>query len=310
MAAIDWVLYALAVVIWGSTWLAMTFQLGVVAPEISLVYRYVLATVLLFVFCLLWRAPLRFDRRTHVQFVGLGVTLFGLNYLATYWAQQYITSALNALAFSSMVWMNIVLARIFFKAPISLAATTGAAMGMAGVVLMFWPRISHLNLGDETVLGASFCLFGALTASFGNMLSQKSQRQGTPVLGSTAWAMFYGTLFLATFAILRDQPWIFDMRPGYLISLGYLAVFGSVIGFLAYLKLLGRIGAERAGYAVVMFPIVALCLSVWFEGLNLDGTMLVGVGLILLGNVFILGRKSTAPRALPLDNSVPVKTQP
>jgi drug/metabolite transporter (DMT)-like permease len=68
-------------------------------------------------------------------------------------------------------------------------------------------------------------------------------------------------------------------------------VFGSIIAFGAYLTLLGRIGAHRAGYAMVLFPVVALVLSMLFEGLKLDATILLGTCLVLAGNMFVLRRR-------------------
>ena len=77
-------LYAITVLIWGSTWLAIEFQLGVVAPEVSVTYRYLLAAALLFVWCLTQKKSLRFDLKSHLFFLGLGLLLFCINYIAAY----------------------------------------------------------------------------------------------------------------------------------------------------------------------------------------------------------------------------------
>ena len=100
--------------------------------------------------------------------------------------------------------------------------------------------------------------------------------------------MFYGALLSAITSLLAGHEFAFDWSPGYVISLAYLSVFGSIVAFGAYLTLLGRIGAHKAGYAMVMFPVVALILSTLFEGLELDWTILVGTLLVLVGNVFVL----------------------
>ena len=73
-------LFAIATLIWGSTWLAITFQLGVVEPEVSVVYRFALAAVILFVWCAVRGQRLRFQPRTHAWLALQGSTLFGLNY--------------------------------------------------------------------------------------------------------------------------------------------------------------------------------------------------------------------------------------
>lgn len=282
-------LYVVAVLAWGSTWLAISFQLGTVAPEVSLVYRYALASAVLFAWCLLRGLPLAFDRRAHGRFALLGVFLFSLNYIGTYSAQQYITSALNAVTFSTMMWMNVLNSRWFFGTRIEPRVYVGAGLGMLGIITLFWPQIRVISWSDQTIVGMSLCLGGALLASLGNMVSQRAQREQLPVVQANAWGMFYGTLVLLVAALVQGKAFIFDTSAAYVGSLVYLALVGSILAFGVYLKLLGRIGAHRAGYAVVMFPVVAFALSYWFEDLQITSSLMLGVALILLGNVVVLG---------------------
>jgi len=282
-------LYAAAVLIWGSTWLLINFQLGTVAPEVSVVYRYAIATVLLMAFALIRGLRLSFGLRYHLVFVLLGLFLFSFNYIATYSAQMYIPSALNAVAFSTMVWMNILNSRLFFGTRIEPKVWLGASLGMAGVVVLFWPQVSTVSLSDKTLIGASLCLSGALLASFGNMVSHRAQGRGLPVLQANAWGMFYGTLITAAVAWRKGLPFNFEYTFSYVSSLLYLAIFGSIVAFGCYLKLVGRIGPAKAGYAVVMFPVVAFVLSVLFENLPIEAHIVIGVALVLLGNLVILG---------------------
>lgn len=282
-------LYAITVLIWGSTWFAIEFQLGVVPPEVSLVYRYAAAALLLFGWCRYKGLSLRFRAREHVWFALLGLLLFGLNYVLAYRAQIYVTSALTAIAFSAIVWMNIVNARLIFGARASARVLFGAVLGVSGIVTLFVPQIGDLSLSDSVLIGSLLAVGGALVASFGNMASQGAQRAGLPVMQSNAWGMFYGALFNTGVALYAGHPFVFDFSVGYVVSLVYLSVFGSIVAFGAYLTLLGRIGAHRAGYAMVMFPVVALTLSALFEGLRIDATIVVGTALVLAGNLFVLG---------------------
>jgi drug/metabolite transporter (DMT)-like permease len=283
-------LYILTVVIWGSTWIAINFQLGEVPPEVSLVYRCGLAAAILFAWCAAKGIRLKFNLKAHVRFAQLGVLLFGLNYIATYSAQQYISSALNAVAFSTMVWMNILNARLFFGTRLEASVIAGASLGVLGVVVLFWPEIQGYQVGDRSLYGAMLCLGGALLASLGNMVSQRSQKLKLPVVASNAWGMAYGAVFCAVVALRQGHPFVFEMSLPYVSSLLFLALFGSVIAFGCYLTLLGRIGAHRAGYVVVLFPVVAVVLSMAFEGLTLEWHLLVGIALVLIGNAVILGK--------------------
>lgn len=287
-------LYALTVLIWGSTFFAIEFQLGVVAPEVSLVYRYAAAALLLFGWSRFRGLPLRFALRNHVWFMMLGVLLFGLNYVLTYNSQIYVTSALAAIAFSSMVWMNIINSRIFFGVKAGRGVLFGALLGAIGMYFLFAPQISEISFSDTVFFGSCLALLGALTASFGNMVSQALQKADLPVVQTNAWGMFYGTLFMGVVALANGREFTFEWSAAYVSSLAYLTVFGSIVAFGAYLTLLGRIGAHKAGYAMVMFPVVALLLSTLFEGLEITTTTVFGTLLVLTGNVFVLKTRRTA----------------
>jgi drug/metabolite transporter (DMT)-like permease len=288
-------LYVVTVLIWGSTWLAIEYQLGVVAPEVSIVYRYALAATMLFLYCKIKGLPLLFNVRYHIWFALLGLFLFCLNYVMAYHAQIYITSALAAITFSMMIWINIVLSRIFFGTRAGKRVLFGALLGIVGILVLFVPRIENLSLNDDVLYGSFLALLGATMASFGNMVSQGAQKRALPVMQSNAWSMLYGAGLTAAIALYQGQTFNFDATFTYIASLGYLALFGSVIAFWAYLTLLGRIGAHKAGYATVMFPVVALFLSTLFEGLRLDLPIVLGTILVLIGNVFVLERKTRLP---------------
>ncbi len=284
-------LYVVTVLIWGSTWFAIEFQLGVVEPEVSIFYRYALASALLFAWTRYKGLGLSFSLREHGWFALLGIFLFGLNYVLAYRAQIYITSALTAIAFSAIVWMNIINARLFFGIRSQRRTIFGSVLGVVGIVVLFAPQIGDVSFTDSVFFGSVLAILGAIAASFGNMVSQGAQKHGLPVVQSNAWGMFYGALLMGAWSLLAGHPFAFDRSAGYVISLGYLAIFGSIVAFGAYLTLLGRIGAHKAGYAVVMFPVVALVLSMLFEGLRPTPSILVGTLLVLAGNVFVLGAR-------------------
>jgi drug/metabolite transporter (DMT)-like permease len=283
-------LYAITVVVWGSTWLAIEYQLGVVEPEVSIFYRYVIASLVLFIWCKYKKLELFFNVKSHLWFALLGLFLFCLNYILTYRAQVHITSALAAIVFSSMLWINIGLARLIFGVRSTARVIVGALFGIAGIVVIFAPEVEAITLTDKVFYGMLLALTGAFSASSGNMVSQGAQKRALPVVQSNAWGMFYGALITGSVAFLSGHEFNFDARFTYIASLAYLAVFGSVIAFGAYLTLLGRIGAHKAGYATVMFPVVALLLSAAFEGLRLDASILGGTTLVLLGNLLVLKR--------------------
>lgn len=300
-------LYLAAVVIWGSTWLAITFQLGKVPPEVSVAYRFALSGLILVGWCLVRRIRLRFPVRDHLLMAAQGALLFGLNYVCIYLAEGRISSGLVAVIFSLITFFNIAGTRVFFGTPTKPTTLVAAALGVGGVLLIFLPEIRRSTASLDLVAGIAVAVVATMSASFGNLLSARNQRRGIPVVQLNTFGMLYGALFVTVYAVLAGRPFTFDASVPYVLSLGYLALFGSVIAFGAYLTLIGRIGADRAGYAGAAIPIVALALSMAFEGLRLEFMGVVGIVLCVLGNILVLQRR--APAAAVRREPEPVRVQ-
>jgi drug/metabolite transporter (DMT)-like permease len=277
-------LFAIATLIWGSTWLAIKFQLGAIVPEVSVAYRFALASLLLGAWCVAFGRSLRFSLREHVFIAMQGVLLFGLNYIAVYWAERYATSGLVAVLFSTIVFMNPIGARLVFGSALTLRTLVAAALGVLGVALLFVPELAQARQGGHAALGIVLGLIATALASGGNLCATRNQRAGIPVLPGIAWGMGYGALVSALFALLQGAAWTFDFGAPYLASLLYLALFGSVVAFGAYLTLLQRVGPGPASYVAVATPIVAMLLSTLFEGYRWSPLAAFGVVLAASGN--------------------------
>ncbi len=288
-------LYLATVLIWGSTWFAIKFQLGVVAPEVSVVYRFALASLALLGFCAWRRLALRFNARAHAWMAAQGLFLFGLNYVVLYWATETLTSGLIAVVFSTIVLMNIFLAALFFAQRIEPVMVAGALAGLAGIALVFWPQLTALSERGAWQ-GVALSVLGTAFASLGNMVSQRNQGQRLPVIQSNAFGMGYGAALMAVWALARGAEWTYDPAPAYTVSMLYLVLFGSILAFGGYLTLLGRIGAARAAYAMVVFPLVALGISTLFEDYRWTPAAGTGVLLVLAGNALVIASRPGAGR--------------
>ena len=283
-------LYLITVLIWGSTWLAIKFQLGVVSPELSIAYRFGLAASILLIFSVVRRLNLRFDLKTHGFFALQGLLLFSFNYVLVYLAEGYLTSGLVAIVFSLIIIMNVIFGAIFLHNPIRLRVVIGGIVGLLGLSLVFLPELTSFDLSSEIALGIILAVIATVSASLGNVVSARNQRHKFPVVQTNAFGMLYGAGIMFLFAIFRGTQLEFDLSIGYVASLIYLAVFGSVIAFGSYLTLLGRIGLDRAAYVTILFPIIALLLSTFFEDLQWGIPQLFGVGLVLIGNAIVLNK--------------------
>lgn len=278
-------LYALVVLIWGSTWIALKMQLGIVPVEVSIAYRFGLAAVLLFAWLALsrqWRVP----RGAAVpRVLGQGLCLFSLNFVCFMHASETLASGLAAVVFSSASIWNALLARIIYGRKLAPNVLAGSALGLAGLVVLFWPELQQGS--HASWQGLLWAVGGTLCFSCGNMLSASLQAMGYKPLHTNAWGMLAGTLLIGGYALFAGLPWNFDSSWRYTGALLYLAIPGSVIAFTAYLTLVGRLGPEKAAYATVLFPIVALNISAVMEGYQWTLLGALGLVLVMAGNVLV-----------------------
>jgi len=289
-------LYLLTVLIWGTTWIALKLQLGEVAIAASIAYRFALAAAVLFAILLLSGRLQTLDRRGQLICLVQGLCLFCLNFMCFYTASQWIPSGLVAVIFSTATMWNAINARLFFKQKIAANVLLGGALGLGGLALLFWPELAGHPASRESLQGIALALLGTLFFSAGNMLSSLQQKVGLKPLTTNAWGMLYGALMLVAICLVMGTPFGFEWNSRYIGSLLYLAIPGSVIGFTAYLTLVGRMGPERAAYCTVLFPVVALNISVFVEGYQWTAPALLGLVLVMLGNVLVFRK----PKAIPM----------
>jgi len=292
-------LYAATVLFWGTSWFAIKFQLGVVAPQVSLVYRFGMAAIILLVYCLLRGKSLSMGLGTHLKIAALGLFLFSLNYLVFYIATPMLASGLIAVIFSSVILMNMFNGRIFLGRPVQKIVLLGALTGLAGITLVFWPEISTQS-SSRIMYGLGLSIVATYLASLGNIMSAKLQQEGQGVIETNALGMGYGALIMLIYVFVSGTPFTFDWSGSYILSLVYLSVCASVLAFGAYLTLIGRIGADRAAYATVMFPIVALMISSVFEDFRWTPLSIAGVACVLAGNIMVTmlpGKQARQPTA-------------
>ncbi|MBL7546189.1 MAG: EamA family transporter [Bdellovibrionaceae bacterium] len=235
---------------------------------------------------------LSFDSKTHFWFFLQGIFNFSINYMLTYWAETFIKSGVLAIAFTSMVYFNIVFSWFFFKSQISRQVLFGSLLGGLGILLIFKNDLIHTSSSNE-LFGLSLGLLAALSASIGNMVSVRNIRAGINIRAAISFAMLYGTLFTLFMIGILKAPWSLPTSTSFVSSLAYLSIFGTVVAFTAYNTLLKTLGADKAAYTTIISPVLAILLSYLFENLHLYPEMLFGIALCLLGNISVLYKGKT-----------------
>jgi len=281
-------LYIAVVLIWGSSWIMVKFQLGVVPPEASILYRIGIAAMLMFGWAAVRRLPLRFSLQDHGVMALQGFLIFSTNFYLFYMAAAYLTTGLISVVFSTASAMTLLFISLLQRRPPPMRVLLGAALGILGIGIIFWPEVKGFSVQPGAGLGLLLSIGGTASFSLGSIVSARNHAAGLSVRTSTAWAMVYGVVFLFAYLVVNGQRFGFDPRLPYVASMLYLSIIASVAGFASYFALLGRIKPERATYATVLFPIVALTISTLFEGYHWTAVAFVGVLLTLAGNVFVL----------------------
>lgn len=278
-------LYVAVVFGWSTSWYPLSLQLGVVAPEVSIFWRFLASSLMMLAISAFCGIRLRFGPREHLRFLFLGMALFSTNFALFYNASLYLASGLLAVILSMSSLINVLLVAAINRRPPPLMQVVAAIVGLVGLGLIFAPEFKTLPTAGIAV---AYGVLATFSFCIGNLLSSDSQRRGVPVLASTSWGMVYGMLFMAIIAFLRGHPFIIDMSPSYLFSLVWLILISSVMTFACYLSLVGRIGPGRAAYATVVFPVFALLISARYEGYVWSVAALSGLALVIVGNLIMI----------------------
>ncbi len=286
------ILFISTLLCWSPTWYLIKFQFGVVDPLISIFYRFFIASIIVFIFLILSKKKMSFNLHQHLSFLLLGVTLFSLNYIFFYLANTYLISGIVTIAFSTILIMNILGERIYFKIKSSKETLFAAGFGIVGILIIFRNELLNFKLEDKTHIGIILSFIATFWASTGNLIHQKNSKDNIPFIQSIAYGMLYGSLFTLIVAKFRGAEIIFDNSISYILSFLYLSIIGSVVAFYLYLKLLENIGSARAGYIGVIMPIIALIISTIFEGLQWTNNLIFGLPVLIFGCVLILNQKS------------------
>lgn len=257
---------------------------------LSVGIRFAIATLLIGIWCVIQQRSFKLTLHQHKLMAMAGVFLYCLDYSLLYAAQQHIVSALLAVLSSAVIYFNVVLRRFVLKKPIRIEVVAGATVGLIGICLIFIPELQGMSATQGLAAGLLFALGSFFSAAIGNVLSEKILDTQVSVLQMNFWAMLYGVVVTLGIFMLSNVPLVVPNKASYYYSLLYLAIFGSVIAFGAYMRLVQQIGSDKAAYVVLIYPIVALIISTIFENYIWTVSSLIGVLLVLVGNAIAMGK--------------------
>ncbi len=278
-------------IIWGLTWIAIKYQLPYVDGSAAVFYRFIFSSCVMFITCYFTKISLfKFTRSQHFRFATQGLFIFCLNYLLTYWATSMATSALIALAFTSIIFLNMFGGRIFLNIPFEKKVVWGGILCLFGMAFIAWNEYLNIGLHPNSLWGFLIGLLSTLSASAGNIVSYLNKKDNIPVSANNSWAMLYGAGFSLLVCLLFGKSLHVEITSPFIISFFYLSIFGTVISFWAYFKLIENIGPAKAGFTSIASPIIALIVSTYIEDLNWSLYLALGAVFCIIGNVVALIR--------------------
>lgn len=273
-------LYALMCLIWGSTWLAIKLGLGGVPPFLAAGLRFVLSALIVAAVLVARRQSIRLTRDDRICIVSLGVLVFWFNYAAVYWAEMRISSGLTAVLFSTMPLTTALLSRFWMRSEtMDGRRLAGIVIGITGTLLLFWPDD---RLGAAQIAGMCAALFASTCSSISLVILKRHGGNSDPFV-LNVFAMGLGAMCLLSMSAVFERSVPVTWTPGNIVALIYLAVFGSVIAFSLYYRLLKVMDATVVSLSTLIIPIIALVLGRVFLGEVITTLAVAGVTTILAG---------------------------
>lgn len=289
-------LFAVCVLVWSTTWYAITWQVDAVAPEVGVALRFAIAGVVVLVFSALRGGAWRFGVREHAGFALQGALLYGVSYVCVYHAERLLVSGLVAVGYSASPLVQALGARVLFGTPLTRRFIAGGLLAVAGVALVFRPEFARAAATEGTVLGVVFTVGSVLLSAGGSLAASRNRARGLPFWPALGWGMVYGAASSALVALAMGRAFALPATVAWWGALLYLALAGSVLTFACYLTLLDRLGPGPVGTIGVMTPLLALVVSLLFEGYRPQWWTFAGAALALVGNAWMLRPVSGAAR--------------
>jgi len=296
--------------IWGSTWIIITGQLGVVPPSWSVAYRFLVGAAAMFAYAL-WRGERLTLSGTGWGFAALlGFAQFAFNFNFVYRAEQHITSGLVAVLFALLIVPNTLLGRVFLKTKVEGRFLLGAGIAIVGVGMMILHEYRAANVGaGEVLIGTVLTLCGVMSASASNVMQGSNVARAQSMVVMIAWAMLFGALGDAVFAWITTGPPTIEMTPSYLGGVFYLGVIASAVTFPLYFNIIRAVGPGQAAWSSVLIPIIAMGFSTIFEGYRWAPLSIAGGAVALIGLVIAVAKRPERPSVSGNMVAVPVERE-
>ena len=285
--------FALVYVFWGSTYLAI----GIadeehLPPAVMCAMRFAIAGSLMLAACAAMGRNIRIGWREGLQLAAIGCLLLVGGNCGLAWAEQYVPTGFAALIVAiTPIWFLLLEAFVFDGHRLSGRGVFGVLLGIAGVAVLFWSEFERRQtLGLMPLLGACGLLLFSFSWSVGSVLSHKWQMKVDPVT-ATGWQMSFAAIGNAIVALVSGEYRHIVITHRGMFAVLYLVVFGSWVGYTAYIWLLKHVPTPKVATYAYVNPVVAVFLGWALHNERLDPSTLAGTAIIVFGVALVTTAK-------------------
>ena len=267
---------------WGFSWFAMKLQIStqLVAPEISLFYRFSAVSIIMFAVCFFTKTRLKLKKNEFIYLLFIALCNFSLNFFIGYHTTKIIPSGIIAVIFSLSVITSELIKAWLDGHKISKKILLSGFIGTIGLAFFIVPKVLQNNLGLP-IIGFVYAFLMMLVFSFGNYLvSCNSKKNHTPLFATISFASAFGAIYFLCYSLILGYKFNFDFSYSYVGSLIYQIFFASILAFVCLYYLIQKIGTAKANYTALVYPVIALAVSSFFE--NYQFQLISTIGLVLI----------------------------
>jgi drug/metabolite transporter (DMT)-like permease len=238
----------------------------------------------------------RLSRHDFLRILAIAVCLLSIGNMGVVWGEKYVSSGLAALIVADVpIWVVAIEAWVYRAGRVTAQGFVGLAMGMAGLLLLMWPRLTAgTHLGHLELIGAIILTVGSLAWALGSVFSHRFTLS-VDVFTSAAWQMTLGGIVNAAVALLTGQAFHAKWTAPAIESIAYLVVCGSWIGYTAYIWLLEHVPTPKVATYAYVNPIIAVFLGWLILQEKVDAFMLVGTVIIIASVALVNTSKLKRP---------------
>ena len=294
------VAFGLVYVFWGSTYLGIGIAVEQIPPGVMCAARFLVAGTVMLAYCVLTGRRIRFSARQLGHFAAVGILLLMGGNLTLSYAERIVPTGLAALLTAvSPLWFLVLDSLLLGDHHISRRGKIGLVIGIAGVIVLIWPDLRHSNaLGHRELWWLLGLQLGSLSWALGSVLSKKWQTAAGNPFSATAWQLVFAGIANLVFALLVEKPasatWTFRGVGAIL----YLVVFGSWIGYTAYIWLLQHVPISKVSTYAYVNPVVAVFLGWLVLHERIDRYILMGSAIIVASVVLVTSAKISTRAAV------------